>query len=125
MDSTGLRLCGPEEWLIEKHGTKRRRSWRALHIGLGAGSGRILAATLTDRGVDDASQVARLLDQISRPVASVTGDGAYDRTGVCASVHERHGRDGADPARPSHPDDHGERPHGLAADRRVQQAGWC
>ncbi|XKH38719.1 IS5 family transposase [Azospirillum doebereinerae] len=82
VDSTGLKLWGPGEWLIEKHGTKRRRSWQALHIGLDAASGRIVAATLTDRGVDDASQVAPLLDQISQPVASVTGDGAYDRTGV-------------------------------------------
>jgi hypothetical protein len=24
VDSTGLRLCGPGEWLIEKHGTRRR-----------------------------------------------------------------------------------------------------
>jgi hypothetical protein len=24
VDSTGLKLCGPGEWLIEKHGTKRR-----------------------------------------------------------------------------------------------------
>src|SRR3954447_14394196 len=23
VDSTGLRLCGPGEWLLEKHGTKR------------------------------------------------------------------------------------------------------
>ncbi|AWJ83524.1 hypothetical protein TSH58p_08285 [Azospirillum sp. TSH58] len=49
------KLCGPTEWLIEKRSTKRRRSWRALHIGLDAGSGRIVAATLTDRGSDDAS----------------------------------------------------------------------
>lgn len=26
VDSTGLKLCGPGEWLIEKHGTKRGRS---------------------------------------------------------------------------------------------------
>ena len=26
VDSTGLKLCGPGEWLIEKHGTKTRRS---------------------------------------------------------------------------------------------------
>jgi hypothetical protein len=26
VDSTGLRLCGPGEWLAEKHGTKRRRA---------------------------------------------------------------------------------------------------
>ncbi|MCW2242482.1 hypothetical protein M2351_007138 [Azospirillum canadense] len=31
-----------------------------------------------------------MLDQIAGPVASVTGDGAYDRSGVYASVHERH-----------------------------------
>ncbi|MCW2239023.1 hypothetical protein M2351_003653 [Azospirillum canadense] len=92
VDSTGLKLCGPGEWLIEKHGTKKRRSWRALHIGLDVGSGRVVAATLTDRGVDDASQVGPLLDQVSEPVASVTGDGAYDRSGVYAAVHERHPR---------------------------------
>ena len=28
VDSTGLKLCGPGEWLLEKHGTKTRRSWR-------------------------------------------------------------------------------------------------
>src|SRR5215212_5914445 len=26
VDSTGLKLCGPGEWLTEKHGTKRRRA---------------------------------------------------------------------------------------------------
>jgi hypothetical protein len=26
VDSTGLRLCGPGEWLIEKHGSRTRRS---------------------------------------------------------------------------------------------------
>ena len=32
VDSTGLRLCGPGEWLVEKHGAKARRSWRKLHM---------------------------------------------------------------------------------------------
>lgn len=90
MDSTGLKLCGPGEWPIEKHGTKRRRSWRTLPIGMDAGSGRVVAATLTERGVDDASRVASLLDQAAEPVASFTGDGAYDRTGVYAAGHQRH-----------------------------------
>src|SRR3954454_18119697 len=26
VDSTGLKLCGAGEWLVEKHGTRRRRS---------------------------------------------------------------------------------------------------
>lgn len=90
VDSTGLKLGGPGEWLLEKHGTKKRRSWRVLHIGMDAASGRIVAATLTDRGVDDASQVGPLLDQVSSPVASLTGDGAFDRSSVYADVHERH-----------------------------------
>ena len=34
VDSTGLKLCGPGEWLIEKHGTRRRRSWRKLVWGV-------------------------------------------------------------------------------------------
>ena len=39
VDSTGLKLGGAGEWLIEKHGTTRRRSWRKLHIGVDAASG--------------------------------------------------------------------------------------
>src|SRR4051794_8531616 len=33
VDSTGLRLTGPGEWLVEKHGTKARRSWKKLVWG--------------------------------------------------------------------------------------------
>jgi transposase len=90
VDSTGLKLCGPGEWLVEKHGTKRRRSWRKLHIGVDAQSGQIVAATLTDRAIDDAAQVGPLLDQVTGPVATFSADGAYDRTGVYAAVQERH-----------------------------------
>jgi hypothetical protein len=34
VDSTGLKRCGPGEWLVEKHGPKRRRSWRKLVWGI-------------------------------------------------------------------------------------------
>jgi hypothetical protein len=90
VDSTGLKRCGPGEWLIEKHGTKKRRSWRKLHIGMDATTGRIVAAILTDRAVDDASQVGPLLDQIADPVDAVMADGAYDRAEAYATLHERH-----------------------------------
>src|SRR3954464_484140 len=90
VDSTGLKLCGPGEWLIEKHGTRRRRSWRKLHLGVDANTGRIVASALTTHDVDDGSQVGPLLDQVAGPVASFTGDGAYDQDGVSASVGERH-----------------------------------
>jgi len=90
VDSTGLKLCGPGEWLIEKHGTRVRRSWRKLHIGVDADTGRIVASELTTNDVDDGSQVGPLLDQVAGPVASFTGDGAYDQDGVSRSVAERH-----------------------------------
>src|SRR3954462_6133524 len=90
VDSTGLKLYGAGAWLVEKHGTKRRRSWRKLHLGVDAETGRIVAAALTDRDEDDASQVGPLLDQVEAPVASVTADGAYDQEGVYADVAERH-----------------------------------
>jgi hypothetical protein len=90
VDSTGLKLCGPGEWLIEKHGTKTRRSWRKLHIGVDADTGQIVAAALTGPEDDDGAQVRPLLDQVAGPVASVTGDGAYDQEGVYTSISERH-----------------------------------
>ena len=52
-------------------------------------SGRIVAAILTDRDVDDASQVDPLLDQIAEPVELFLGDGGYDRTGVYTALDER------------------------------------
>jgi hypothetical protein len=90
VDSTGLKLCGPGEWLLEKHGTKTRRSWRKLHLGMDADTGQIVAAALTTNDVDDGSQAGPLLDQVAGPVVSFTGDGAYDQDGVYASVAERH-----------------------------------
>src|SRR3954466_16101525 len=90
VDSSGLKLSGPGEWLVEKHGTSKRRSWRKLHIGFDAVSGRIVASILTDRDIDDASQVEPLLDQIAEPVEVFLGDGGYDRTGVYTALDERH-----------------------------------
>ena len=90
VDSTGLKLCGAGEWLVEKHGTKTRRSWRKLHIGLDADTGQIVAAVLTAKEVDDGAAVGPLLDQVMVVVASFTADGAYDQNGVSAAVAERH-----------------------------------
>jgi len=90
VDSTGLKLCGAGEWLVEKHGTKTRRSWRKLHIGLDADTGQIVAAVVTAKDVDDGAEVGPLLDQVAATVASFTGDGAYDQDGVSTTVAERH-----------------------------------
>ena len=92
VDSTGLKLCGAGEWLVEKHGTKTRRSWRKLHIGLDADTGQIVAAAVTAKEIDDGAEVGPLLDQVPGLLASFTADGAYDQEGVCAVV-ARHSPD--------------------------------
>ena len=90
VDSTGLRLSGPGEWLVEKHGARERRAWRKLHLGVDADTGRIEAVELTGHEADDGSRVGPLLDQVDGAVASLTGDGAYDREDVYEAVAERH-----------------------------------
>ena len=84
--STGLKLCGAGEWLVEEHGTKIRRFWRKLHIGMDAGTGEIVVVALTTNDADDASQVGPLLDPLAGPVASFIGDGAYDEDSLYRSV---------------------------------------
>src|SRR3954471_22214573 len=60
------------------------------HLATEADTGRIVASVMTDRDADDGSQVGPLLGQIDGSVASVTGDGAYDRDDVYAEVAARH-----------------------------------
>ena len=69
VDSTGLKLCGAGEWLVEKHGTSRRRSRCKLHIGVDADASQIVAAALTNNDIDDGSQVGAFLDQLIVTVA--------------------------------------------------------
>jgi hypothetical protein len=88
VDSTGVKLSGPGEWLVEKHGTRRRRAWRKLHLGVDAKTGTIVASTLTSKEVDDAAELGSLLDQVEEPLAAVIADGAYDQENVYDTVAE-------------------------------------
>ena len=84
--------------LEAKHGAKSRRKWRKLHLAVDAGSGTIVAQTLTDQDADDPSQVAPLLDRIGGRIARVTADGAYDGAPTYQTI-AAHG-DGIDVAIP-------------------------
>jgi hypothetical protein len=55
-----------------------------------AETGQILASELTTHDVDDGLQVGPLLDQITTPLASLTGDGAYDQADIYGTVGKRH-----------------------------------
>ena len=70
-DPPAGRQFGPEAgWPGRMAGRETRHQQAALlaklHIGFDAVTGRIVASILTDRDVDDASQVGPLLDQISQ-----------------------------------------------------------
>ena len=90
VDSTGLKFGEAGEWLVEKHGTSRRRSWRKLPIGISAESGEIVAIELTRKEIDNSARTGALLDQITDPLASITADGGYDQDRVYEAVAERH-----------------------------------
>lgn len=85
-DSTGLQIYGAGQWLEEKHGASSRRSWRKLHLALDADSGEIIAHTMTDHDMGDASQVEALLDQIDRPIGQFTAEGACDGGSIYEAV---------------------------------------
>jgi hypothetical protein len=79
VDSTGLKLCGAGESLIEKQGTRRHRSGRKLDIGVNVDTGQIVAAALTTNDADDGSQVGPSLDQMAGLLAAFTGGALVSR----------------------------------------------
>ena len=85
VDSTGLKICGQGEWHSKKHGKRRRKHWKKLHIGVDE-NGRILASKLTDGHEHDASQVPNLLTQVDREIDRFVGDGIYDKEAVYEAV---------------------------------------
>ena len=77
VDSTGLSIVGEGEWTAAKHGRCGKRGWKKLHLCVDR-SGVIVAQTLTERHVDDATTANTLIDAVEGDVASVTADAAYD-----------------------------------------------
>ena len=90
IDSTGLKIYGEGEWLDQKRGIRSPRRWRKLHLGVDADTPEVVAVELTRDDVGDVSQLAKLLDQVTTPVASVIADGAYDGETVYDAVTDRH-----------------------------------
>src|SRR5271166_77412 len=86
VEGPGVQLPGP----TRQHGTRTRRSWRKLHLGVDADTGEIMAVGLTANDDDDGAQVGALLDQVTRPVVPFIGDGAFDQDDVYDEVAERH-----------------------------------
>ena len=63
---------------MRQHGWSVRRTWRKLHLGVNEATGEIVAETLTENSIDDASQVEPLLEQVDDEIEMLGGDGGYD-----------------------------------------------
>jgi hypothetical protein len=87
VDSTGLKVCGQGEWHAQKHGEKKGKRWKKLHIGVDD-QGQIVASTVTESNEQDPSQVPDLLDQIDQEIDRFVGDGIYDQAPVYAAVED-------------------------------------
>jgi hypothetical protein len=85
VDSTGLKVCGQDEWHAQKHGEKKRKAWKKLHIGVND-QGQIVASTVTESQEQAPSQVLELLDQIDGEIDRFVADGIDDQAPVYAAV---------------------------------------
>jgi hypothetical protein len=76
-----LKVYGEGEWKVRQHGVGKRRTWRKLHLAVDENTGQILAQRLTEKDIDDASQLPQLVQDVSNTglkVNKVGADGAYD-----------------------------------------------
>ena len=87
VDSTGLKVCGQGEWHAQKHGEKKGRRWKKLHIGADD-QGQIIASTVSESNEQDPLRVPSLLDQVEEEIGRFIGDGIYDQAPVYTAVRE-------------------------------------
>lgn len=89
VDSSGLKIYGQGEWDAAKHGRKKRRRWRKLHLCVDEGSLEILSHSLTTEEIGDSTEVPKLLDEVEDPIEEFLADGAYDGQPVydCVEGH--------------------------------------
>jgi hypothetical protein len=90
IDSSGLKVYGEGEWKVRVHGADKRRTWRKLHISMGASTHQLTAALVTDKDLLDRSALPALLAQTEGEVGRVCADGAYDFE-QCYRAIKQHG----------------------------------
>jgi hypothetical protein len=86
IDSTGLKVLGPNEWQDFKHKSGKRKSWRKLHLMIDEQYQQIVASELTEDNISDDAMVGPLLKTISNPIKSFKADRAYDTNKVYKDI---------------------------------------
>jgi hypothetical protein len=85
VDRSGVKVCGQGEWHSQKHGEKKPKRWKKLHIGVDA-QGRMVASTVTESAEQDPSHVPELLSQVDGVIDRFIGDGIFDQAPVSTAV---------------------------------------
>jgi len=96
VDSTGLKIYGEGEWKVRQHGWSKRRRWLKLHLAIDAKTQEPVATVVSSDDVSDDEAFSYVLDEIEAQLASVGGDGAYDKARVREKIEQR----GAEPRIP-------------------------
>jgi len=91
VDSTGLKIFGAGLWHEEKHGLKKRRGWRKLHLTIDRSSHAIIAQELTTKDESDDAQVALMLKDVTQKMTHFSADKAYDKSKVYQAVQDHSG----------------------------------
>lgn len=114
VDSTGVKVYGEGEWKVRQHGVGKRRTWLKLHLAIDVKTQAACATVVSSASVSDDEAFDALLDQIDGDLASVGGDGAYDKGKVREAIEAR----GADPRIPPRRDARLQKKHSPSRMRR-------
>ena len=88
VDSSGVKVYGEGEWKVRQHGASKRRTWKKIHIAINE-KGEIIAEEATGNDISDGDAITPLLEQVSSPIDSLAGDGAYDKQKVYNLLQQR------------------------------------
>tara|TARA_R100001369_G_scaffold14113_1_gene28671 strand:+ start:666 stop:1067 length:402 start_codon:yes stop_codon:yes gene_type:complete len=74
-----------------KHGSRKRRVWRKIHLGIDEQTLEVRAVEITGSHIGDAPMLPDFLSQIpeGQEIGSVTADGAYDTRKCHDAIAER------------------------------------
>lgn len=88
VDSSGVKVYGAGEWNTKRHGKKRAKRWKKIHVAIDE-KGEVRASDVSDEDTADAEITESLLDQEDAQITGFYGDGAYDKRRVYQECIER------------------------------------
>ena len=91
VDSTGLKVCGKNEWHQEKHGVPAWRTWRKLHLVIDEKHW-VVTCELTMQEVGAPQRFQICLTRSHPPFETFMGDDAYDGHPVSQAISDKQSR---------------------------------